>query len=91
MIAAVEDTSILDQQVVGGTTATDTVWGSFTWGAAPWGAAGSPFRQVNIPWSQPLVFKQMTLRTTTMSTGAYVLGNHYLRYQELGYNLPYAV
>lgn len=89
VIAATEDTTIMDQQVLVGPTVAASIWGSFTWGADPWGSAGGAFRQVNVPWSVPLVFKQMTLRITTDSQPGYVLGNMYLRYQELGYNLPY--
>lgn len=62
-------------------------WGSFNWGAAPWGASSSTFKQYRLPWSQPLVFKQMFLQATGLSTSSVAIGNVYAKYQILGYSL----
>jgi hypothetical protein len=71
------------------TNTATTIWGGFTWGSAVWGAATGYFRQYFVPWAAPLVFKQMSLVITGASYAGAAIGNLYLRYQILGYLLPY--
>jgi hypothetical protein len=40
-----------------------------------------------IAWTRPLIFKQMSVRATGLSGSDVRLGNLYMRYQILGYNL----
>lgn len=89
ILASVENGNVLDQLVISGPAGAGPIWGSFNWGAANWGLPGGAFRQQDIAWNIPLVFKQMQIRLTTMSVQGLVVGNLYLRYQTLGYNLPY--
>ena len=62
-------------------------WGSFNWGAAKWGSLSSVLKQYLLPWNQPLVARQMSLRITGTSTNSVALGNLYFKYQSLGYQL----
>ena len=62
-------------------------WGSFNWGAAKWGSLSSVLKQYLLPWNQPLVARQMSLRITGTSTNSVALGNLYFKYQALGYQL----
>jgi hypothetical protein len=80
-----EEGNILDSIVLAGTGAGGSVWGAFNWGAMTWGAAVTPFRQYTLPWHEPLVFKQGTLRVTMNASAGFVIGNAYLQYVELGY------
>ena len=62
-------------------------WGSFVWGGAPWGQATGYFRQYTLPWTAPIVFKQMSILAVGASQGGFAIGNLYLKYQPLGYLL----
>lgn len=64
------------------------IWNAFTWGAAVWGQLSGFFKQYLIPWSQPIVFKQMKIRIVGASAMGTVISNLYFKYQPLGYNLP---
>lgn len=52
------------------------------------GQLSSRFRQRGLYWSEPLIFKQMSVRIAGESNGAVKIGNLYLRYEILGYTLP---
>ena len=80
----------LDQLTISGLGVGPTVWGSFTWGSAPWGSTGGYLRQYPLNWSQPLVFKQMSLQMSGNSVAGLTIGNFYCRVQPLGYNLQAA-
>ena len=82
-----EQGNILNAVTVAGTGAANTTWDSFNWGAASWGSAPTSYRQVQMPWTEPLEFKQMQLLMTGTSLQGFVLGNIYANYQELGYVL----
>ncbi len=91
VIAQDESSAVLGQITISGPMLPATIWDSFTWGGAVWGGSTGYFHQESLPWTAPLVFKQITLRETTAAAAGLVLGNIYLRYQILGYNLPYLV
>lgn len=79
--------TVLDQVTFSATGSAPTTWGSFVWGGAPWGAATGYFRQYDIAWTQPIIFKQMSVLAVGQSTAGMAIGNLYLRYQPLGYLL----
>lgn len=81
--------TILDTVYITATNVASTIWGNFTWGAAVWGAATGYFQQYFVPWAKPLVFKQMSVMVTGASYAGAAIGNLYLRYQILGYLLPF--
>lgn len=68
-----------------------TVWGTFVWGQALWGGTPAIFRQRSLPWPDQVVFKQMTVAVTGASLFGTKVGNLYLKYQVLGYQLPEGV
>jgi hypothetical protein len=68
--------------------ASSTIWGSFIWGAAKWGAGATNPQQWPIYWTIPLLFKQLLLNISGNSGTGLLLGNIYMKYQELGYSLP---
>ena len=82
-----ENETVLDSVIMSGTGAPATTWGSFVWGAAPWLGGAGFFRQRPIQWHVPIVFKQGFIQITGPSLSGLVLGNLYIRYQELGYNI----
>ncbi len=64
-----------------------TIWGAFNWGAAPWSGGQAALRQYQVPWTNPLVFKQATQTLTGVSTAGVKIGNSYFKHQQLGYLL----
>jgi hypothetical protein len=50
-------------------------------------ASNTNLTQRLIAWTRPLIFKQMSVRMTGLSGSDVRLGNLYMRYQILGYNL----
>ncbi len=80
--------TILDTVYISTTNTATTIWGGFLWGAAVWGAATGYFQQYRVEWSEPLVFKQMSLLLSGASLPGGGIGNLYMRYQILGYLLP---
>lgn len=79
--------ALLDTVSINGASPAGGVWGSFNWGAAMWGSSVPPFRQVHIPWHQPLVFKQGSLSVSGNSATGVAVGNLYLGMQILQYIL----
>ena len=65
-----------------------SLWGSAVWGTSLWGAGSAPYKQVEIAWPAPIVFKQMQVALTGDCAEGLELGNLYMRYEELGYLLP---
>lgn len=65
--------------------ASSSVWDAFDWGEAVWGSSLTPYQQYNLPWPNPLVFKQMMLRITGASLAGFAIGNLYFNYQITGY------
>jgi len=63
----------------------DTLWNSFTWNNAPWNGTGTDISSWDIQWTEPLVFKQLTVTATGVSATGFKIGNLYLKYQILGY------
>lgn len=87
IIAANEIGMVLDTVTLTTSNTSTTIWGSFLWGGAVWGAATGYFQQYFVPWTQPLVFKQMSVLVSGGSYNGGAIGNLYLRYQILGYSL----
>ena len=64
-----------------------TVWGTFIWGQALWGANNSFFVEYQVPWSQPVLFKQCFVGVSFDAGIGNAVGNLYLRIKPLGYVL----
>lgn len=79
--------TVLNQVTISAVGAAPTIWGSFVWGGAPWGQATGYFRQYTVPWTAPIIFKQMSVLTVGASQAGFAIGNLYLKYQPLGYLL----
>jgi hypothetical protein len=62
-------------------------WDGAPWGGFVWGAAKGAFGQYGVPWTGPLVFKQMFMRITGTSAPGQAIGNIYVKYQVCGYQL----
>lgn len=70
------------------------IWGKAVWGNFTWGKGGAPieadagvgtFRQRQIAWDVPLIFKQASIQVNGYSVAGLRVGNLYMRYQRLGY------
>lgn len=79
--------TVLNQVGISAVGSAPSTWGSFVWGGAPWGQATGYFRQYNIQWTAPIVFKQMSILAVGASQAGFAIGNLYLKYQPLGYLL----
>ena len=61
------------------------LWGVVVWGAFEWSASSYISQMINVPWTEPIVFKRMQFRVRTTAQGGVALGRTWLRYQQLGY------
>lgn len=77
----------LNAVVVTGEAPLGSLWGGFNWGQAVWGGGAFGYEQLRIPWTIPLVFKQMSVRMTGTSAANVAIGPFYMHYQILGYML----
>jgi len=50
-------------------------------------ATNQSLRQRSLDWTEPVIFKQMSIRVSGPSDDTVRIGNHYMRYEILGYNL----
>lgn len=80
-----ENGNSLDQIVMSGPSVAPPIWGAVNWGSFVWGGSASILMQRQIPWTQPLVFKQMSLTITGESMSSLAIGDLFLRYEILGY------
>lgn len=64
---------------------TNTLWNQFKWNQAPWDGTGTNLSPWRLPWTEPIVFKQMSITATGISAPGFKIGNLYMRYQILGY------
>ena len=87
IVAMDEMLTVLATVFQAGSGMAGTVWGAFLWGGAPWFGGTGVMKQRLIAWPLPIVFKQGSFQVSGNSLGGLVLGNLYLRYQELGYLL----
>lgn len=87
VIALDEGGDVLDTVFMAGSGATATVWGSFVWGQAPWLGGAGFFQQRRVAWHVPIVWKQGTIQVNGGSLNGLILGNFYLKFQQLGYLL----
>lgn len=60
-------------------------WDAFNWDQANWGHAQTEFVQHWVPWSEPLIFKQMFLTVQFLAAAGNMMGNIYMRIEVLGY------
>jgi hypothetical protein len=91
IFATDEQGHILDQFpiVLAGSGA--ALWGVAVWGVDLWGANITYSFQTRLPWTQPIVFKQLQIMATGVSATGVAIGNLYMRHEELGYQLPYSI
>jgi hypothetical protein len=81
-----QDSIVLDQVTITG-SGTATLWGQFNWGQAPWGGTtrNNALFPRRLAWTQPLVFRRMQLAAMGNSASALKIGRLHLKYQILGY------
>jgi hypothetical protein len=67
------------------TTATGTIWGTFTWGAAAWEGLANALYPRQLAWHYPIVFRRIGIAASGMSNASIKLGRMHLRYEVLSY------
>ncbi len=75
---------VLDSTVIM-TTGTTTLWGQFTWGQALWLGGANALYPQEIQWSEPLVFRRLAYLVTGDCASGFLIGDMFLRYEQLGY------
>ena len=80
-----EDNDLLDIQTIisGGSLA--GIWGVSVWGQFMWGSAVSAPATFTVPWSQPLVFKKLSIEITALSNNYLSIGSFFAKYRDTGY------
>lgn len=85
ILAMDEQGRTLDNIALSGSGMSGAIWDNFNWGFGVWGGQVADYQEYQLPWTNPLVFKQMTVRITGASEAGFSIGNLYARYQILGY------
>ncbi len=85
VLALDENGNALDTISMSGNGAGGAIWNSFTWGTGVWGGLVMPYQEYTMPWHNPLVFKQMTIRMVGQSQSGFSIGNLRAKVQPLGY------
>lgn len=88
IVVAAQDESysaIIPPVAVGASGAGPSYWGVAIWGAALWYGTSIRLKSVRVPWTQPVVFKRMTLNVTFTAAANVRIGAISMRVQELGY------
>lgn len=78
---------VLNSVQLAGPPTPPTVWDAFTWGMANWGAGISTYAQQPVNWTSTITFKQGQLAMTGNCEGSLILGNAYMRFEELGFQI----
>ena len=86
-VATDEIGDILGQVTVNGPATPPSLWGSMVWGSSPWGGTLAKLRQYQLAWQEILSFKQMQLLVTGASGSGLVVGNLYMRAEQLEFAL----
>ena len=60
-------------------------WGVAIWGTSLWYGSSVKLRSISIPWSQPIVFKRMSINVAFNAATGLRIGAFSMRYQQLGY------
>jgi len=76
--------TVLNSTVVTPTGAA-TQWGNFQWGQAQWLGAANALYPQEIQWSEPLVFRRLAYLVTGSCASGILIGDMFLRYEQLGY------
>lgn len=64
---------------------TASVWGTTSWGTSQWGGDVTNYQQIQIPWSDPLVFSQASFGATGNAVSGLKIGAISNRFQQLGW------
>lgn len=88
VVAEDDQGNVIDQVTMLSEDTNPSIWGVAVWGVGLWGSAPK-MRQRQIYWTEPLIFKQLSLRLSGNSDDDVKIGNLYLNFQQLGYDLPY--
>ncbi len=62
-----------------------TIWGAFQWGQAQWLGGANALYPRELQWSMPIVFRRLTLLATGDCASGFLIGDMFLRYEQLGY------
>ncbi len=84
-VSALDQNGVVLDTVVLMTTGSATQWGQFTWGQAPWLGGANALYPQEIQWSAPLVFRRLTYLVTGDCASGFLIGDMFLRYEQLGY------
>ncbi len=66
-------------------TGSTTLWGGFLWGQANWLGAANALYPRELQWSEPIVFRRLALSVAGDCGSGYLVGDAFLRYEQLGY------
>lgn len=87
-VQAIDDHDVVQDTVtLTGSGTQPAIWGSFIWGAADWASGVASFAQQRIPWHRPIIFKQLTIDITGASIPSLAIGNLYMKWEELAYQV----
>lgn len=84
-VSAIDQNGSVFQSVVISPTGGQTIWGNFQWGQAQWLGAANSLYPRELQWGQPLVFRRLSMMVTGQCASGVLIGDMFLRYEQLGY------
>lgn len=72
---------------ISGPTGAAPAWGTAVWGSFTWGGQQGYLSQYDVPWTGPLVFKQMQVQADGVCEAGFSIGNLYFKARPLGYRM----
>jgi len=84
-VSAIDQNGSIYQSVVISPTGSPTTWGNFQWGQADWLGAANGLYPRELQWSEPLVFRRLSMLATGDCASGLLIGDMFLRYEMLGY------
>lgn len=84
-VSALDQNGVVLNSTVITPSGSATVWGNFQWGQAQWLGAANALYPQEIQWDAPLVFRRLTYLVTGDCASGILIGDMFLRYEQLGY------
>lgn len=79
-----QDGALLDSVVIT-PSGSATIWGAFQWGQANWLGAANALYPRELQWTVPIVFRRLALYAQGDCASGFLIGDMFLRYEQLGY------
>ncbi len=84
-VSAIDQNATIFDSVTITPTGTQTLWGAFQWGQAQWLGSANGLYPRELQWTTPIVFRRLALLAQGDCASGLLIGDMFLRYEQLGY------